>query len=111
MTFLGGLVQQVGVAMAIGGFALWIATILYRMLILIGVHSFQSNAFVIGFYARAAGTVGLMAAFTGGIIKGTTPWPWVIAVLILGAPSVALLVVRPVREESFKIDWPKRDKP
>ena len=111
MVFLGELVQQIGVVMAVGGFALWIGTIFYRLLMIFGVQKFQSNGFVIGFYARAVGMVGFMAAVAGGIIKGALPWPWLIAVFVLGAPSLALLLVRPVREEQFKIELPRRGKP
>jgi hypothetical protein len=110
MEFVGGLVQQIGVAIAITGFAIWIGTILYRFGIIFRVHQFQGIAFLIGFYARAAGMVGIVAVLAGGVIAGTTPWPWLIAVFVLGAPSLALLLVRPVRGEPFKIDLPKRGK-
>jgi hypothetical protein len=107
MVFLGELVQQIGVVMAVGGLALWIGTVFYRLLMIFGVQKFQSNGLVIGFYARAAGMVGFMAGVTGGIIKGAVPWPWLIAVFVLGAPSLALLLVRPVWSDQFKFELPR----
>jgi MFS family permease len=111
MVILGGLVQQVGTALFIGGFALYLGTILYRMARIFGLQAFQREAFLVGFYARAAGMVGIIGAMTGGIIEGTIPWPWLLAVFVLGAPSLALLVVRPVRGEPFTVEFPPRNKP
>jgi len=110
MVMLGGLVQQVGLVFGIGGFLLYLATVVYGMGRIFGLEAFQREAFLLGFYARAAGMVGIMATVTGGIIEGTTPWPWLIAVFVLGAPSLALLLVRPVRDEPFKIDLSKHGK-
>jgi len=107
---LGGLIQQVGVVLAVGGLLLYLGTIVYRMGRILGLHALQREAFLVGFYARAAGMVGIMGAITGSIVAGTIPWPWLIAVFVLGAPSLALLLVRPVRDEPFKIDLPKRGK-
>ena len=110
MVTLGGLIQQAGIVLFVGGLALWLPTILYRMAMIFGLHRFQREAFLVGFYARAGAMVGGMAAVTGGIVEGTIPWPWLLLVFVLGAPSLALLVWRPVRSEIFTIEFPPRDK-
>ena len=43
-------------------------------------------------------------------MTGTAPWITLLVVFIFGAPSLALLFVRPVRDEPFKMELPKRDK-
>ena len=103
MSAIGSAVQQVGVVLLAGGFTLYFVTIIYRLAHIFRVLRFQSQAFVIGFYARAAATLGAVLALTGSIIAGTTPWPWLIAVFIFGAPSLALLLVRPVTPDQFRI--------
>jgi hypothetical protein len=107
---LGGLIEQVGFVLGLSGMLLYLGTIVYGMGRIIGLHMLQREAFLVGFYARAAGMVGIMTAITGGIIEGTTPWPWLLAVFVLGAPSLALLLARPVRDEPFNVDLPKRGK-
>jgi hypothetical protein len=92
---LGGLIQQIGIALAIGGFAVSVVTTLVRLLLIIGRRKLLASTIVIGFYARAVGTLGLMVMFTGMIATGSLPWPWLIAVFVLGAPALALLLVRP----------------
>jgi hypothetical protein len=110
MATLGALIQQVGIVMAVGGFGLYMASIVYGMTRIFRWERFQQEAFLIGFYARAAGMVGIMGTLTGAVIAGTAPWITLLVVFIFGAPSLALLLVRPVRDEPFKIDLPKRGK-
>ena len=95
MVFLGGVVQQIGIALAIGGFAVSVGTSLVRLLWIIRWRKLLAPTIVIGFYARAVGTLGLMIMFTGMIVKGSLAWPWLIAVFVFGAPALALLLVRP----------------
>jgi MFS family permease len=108
MAELGAFIQQAGILLGVAGFGIYIASIVYRIGLAFRLVWFQRQAFLIGFYARAAGMVGIMGAVTGGIIVGTTPWPWLIAVFVLGAPSLALLLVRPVRDDLFEGSLPKR---
>jgi hypothetical protein len=60
MVTLGGLVQHVGLIFAIGGFLLYLATIVYGMGRIFRLEAFQREAFLLGFYARAVGMVGIM---------------------------------------------------
>lgn len=106
----GGVFQQLGLASAVGGYGLWAGSLVFRMGWLLWRREIHRGSFLVGFYARAAGTLGLMIMFTGMIVKGSLGWPWLIAVFVLGAPSLALLLVRPVRDEPFKVDLPKRGK-
>jgi hypothetical protein len=104
MVSFGALVQQLGIVMFVAGFGLYLASIVYRMAMIFGVRVLQGEAFLIGFYARAAGMVGIMGSIVGSVMSGATPWPWLILVFIFGAPSLALLLVRPVREDPLKVD-------
>jgi hypothetical protein len=61
MVSFGALVQQLGIVMFVAGFGLYLASIVYRMTLIFGVRVLQREAFLIGFYARAAGMVGIMA--------------------------------------------------
>ncbi len=95
MIFLGGVVQQIGFAMVIGGVAISVASTLTRLLGIVRWRNLLKPTVVVGFYARAVGTLGLMIMFTGMIIKGSLAWPWLIAVFVVGAHALALLLVRP----------------
>jgi len=110
MAALGAVIQQVGIVMFVGGFGLYLASILYGMTRILRWERFQQEAFLIGFYARAAGMVGIMGTLLGAVMTGTAPWITLLVVFIFGAPSLALLFVRPVRDEPFKMELPKRDK-
>jgi hypothetical protein len=81
-----------------------------RLLLIIRWRSLLARSVVIGFYARAAGTFGLMTMLTGGVIKGTLSWPVLIVVFVFGAPALALLLVRPVRSDNppFGVEESKR---
>jgi len=107
---LGALIQQAGIALFIGGFGIYMASIVYGMGRALRLERYQREAFLIGFYARAAGMVGIMGTLLGAVIAGTAPWITLLVVFIFGAPSLALLLVRPVRDEPFKIELPRRDK-
>ena len=116
MRVVGDLVEQIGIAMFIGGYALWGMTLMFRIgaalvwrRAVVGRSSF-AQSLLIGFYARAIGTVGMMAWLTGAILGGAMPWPWLIAVFVIGAPSLALLLVRPVHRDAppLGINWSKK---
>lgn len=96
--------------MFVGGFALYLASIVYGMTRILRWERFQQQAFLVGFYARAVGMVGIMGTLLGAVIAGTAPWITLLVVFLFGAPSLALLLVRPVRDEPFKVELPKRDK-
>jgi hypothetical protein len=110
METLGALIQQVGVVVFVGGFGLYLASIVYGMGRAFRLMKFQREVFLIGFYARAAGMVGIMGSIVGAVMAGAAPWISLLLVFIFGAPSLALLLVRPVRDEPFNIDLPKRGK-
>ena len=110
MVTLGALIQQIGIVVFVGGFGLYLASIVYRLGLAFRLECFQREAFLIGFYARAAGMVGIMGSLVGAVINGSAPWITLLAVFIFGAPSLALLLVRPVRGEPFSFDLPKRGK-
>ena len=55
--------------------------------------------------------IGLMTLVTGGVLRGTIPWPWMIAVFVLGAPALALLLVRPVRTDIPPFASDRKDRP
>jgi hypothetical protein len=93
--FLGGVVQQIGLALAIAGFAVTVGASLVRLLWIIRWRKLLAPTIVIGFYARAVATLGVMVMFTGMIAKGSLAWPWLIVVFVFGAPALALLLVRP----------------
>jgi hypothetical protein len=95
VVFLGGVVQQVGLALAMGGFGVSVGSTLVRLLWIIRWRKLLAPTVVVGFYARAVGTLGLMIMFIGMIVKGALAWPWLIAVFVFGAPALALLLVRP----------------
>jgi hypothetical protein len=104
----GALIQQVGVVVFVGGFGLYMASVVYGMGRAFRMVRFQREAFLIGFYARAAGMVGIMGSIVGSVITGAAPWISLLLVFVFGAPSLALLLVRPVRDEPFTIELPKR---
>jgi hypothetical protein len=52
-----------------------------------------------------------MTMLTGGVIKGTIPWPWLIAVFVFGAPALALLLVRPMSTDHPPIGVEDSKKP
>lgn len=103
MEILGGTVQQIGIAMAVGGYGLYIGTALLRLVWIVRWRKLLAPTLIVGFYARAVGTLGLMTMVTGGVIRGTIPWPWLIAVFVFGAPALALLLVRPVSTAQFGV--------
>jgi multidrug efflux pump subunit AcrB len=101
LTVLGEILRQLGFAVAICGYFVWLASIVFRLAKVLLTRRLDFRTVLVGFYARAAGTLGLMVMVIGLILKGTVPWPWVILVFVVGGPSLALLLVRPVRDESF----------
>jgi hypothetical protein len=104
VAILGGVIQQIGLVLAVGGFGVYVAMTLVRLVSIIRWRKLVAPTVVVGFYARAAGTLGLMTILTGGVMKGSIPWPWLIAVFVFGAPAVALLLVRPVSTAQFGVD-------
>jgi hypothetical protein len=100
VVIVGGAVQQLGIALFLGGYAVYFGTVLVRLISIFRWRKQLARAFVIGFYARAVGTIGLVTLLTGGVIKGTIPWPALIVVFVIGAPALALMLVRPVRTDN-----------
>ena len=96
MEIVGGTVQQIGIAMAVGGYGLYVGTALLRLVWIVRWRKLLAPTFIVGFYGRAVATLGLMIMFTGMVVKGSLAgWPWLIAVFVFGAPALALLLVRP----------------
>jgi hypothetical protein len=108
MVMLGGVVQQIGIVLAVGGYGVYVASTLLRLVSMIRWRTLVASTVVVGFHARAAGTLGLMTVLTGAVIKGTIPWPWLIAVFVFGAPALALLVVRPASTPQFGVEDSKK---
>jgi hypothetical protein len=100
-----------GTWIAIGGYALWAMTLVFRIVDLMFFRRWLLQAIVIGFYARAAATVGLMAIVLGAIAAGTVSWLLLILVFVLGTPSLALLLVRPVRADLASFGFGSREEP
>jgi hypothetical protein len=100
---LGRTVQQIGIAMTVGGYGLYIGTALLRLVWIVRWRKLLARTLIVGFYARAIGTLGAMTMITGGVITGAIPWPWLIAVFVFGAPALALLLVRPASTAQFGV--------
>jgi hypothetical protein len=100
LVIVGALVQQIGIALLVGGYAVWIGSALIRFIAIFRWREELARLLVIGFYARAVGTLGLVTLLAGGVIKGAIPWPALIVVFVIGAPALALMLVRPVRTDN-----------
>lgn len=111
MATLGGVVQQIGFVLAVVGLVAYAGTTLLRLLWLVRWRKMFAPTVIVGFYARAVGTFGLMTMLTGGVMKGAFPWPVLIVVFVFGAPALALLLVRPVTTAHPPFDVAERDKP
>ncbi len=107
MRVFGDVIQEVGLAAFIGGYGAWSATLLARIifgLLTMGRRGVSVDTrtlvimrtLVIGFYARAVGTVGIMAMLMAPIVRGEASWLWLVVIFVVGGPALALLLVRPV---------------
>ncbi len=110
MIWLGELIQRLGIAAAVVGYGIYALAVLWRLVELSRTRTVSGRTWVIGFYARAAGTLGVMISVLGLVVRDPAQWPWLIVVFIFGAPALALLLVRPVRPEDVSPNGGRRRK-
>lgn len=99
MIWLSEVLRHLGMALFLGGYGVYALSILWRLVEQVRTRTLAARALVIGFYARAAGTVGLMTVLLGTFLRDPSQWWSLLVIFIFGAPALALLVVRPVRSD------------
>ncbi len=96
MIAFGDAVQRLGFALLIAGYGTWAVALLVRLIIVFRTREFPASIWVVGFYARTVGTVGILVMAFGPVIRGDASWLLLLGVFIIGGPALALLIVRPV---------------
>lgn len=89
-------VQRLGFALLIAGYGTWAVVLLVRLIIVFRTREFPASIWVVGFYARTVGTLGILVMAFGPVIRGEASWLLLLGVFIIGGPALALLIVRPV---------------
>jgi hypothetical protein len=109
---IGELVQRLGMWLFVGGFGLQLGLTVLRIAASFRKRAWLVPMLLIGYYARAAGMVGLVVMIAGSVMRGYAEW-WLLALVLAlgGGTAIAILLSRPVTiDNPFGLDRPRRPK-